>query len=51
MEKFSFKKNMAIKLREIEIKQDETATIQDLIDAYFNSTKIVNSEEKTYEFF
>lgn len=40
---------MAIKLREIEIKQDETATIQDLIDAYFNSTKIVNSEEKTYE--
>lgn len=49
LEKFSFKKNMAIKLREIEIKQDETATIQDLIDAYFNSTKIVNSEEKTYE--
>lgn len=40
---------MAIKLREIEIKQDETATIQDLIDAYFNSNKIVNSEEKTYE--
>lgn len=49
LEKFSFKKNMAIKLREIEIKQDETATIQNLIDAYFNSTKIVNSEEKTYE--
>ena len=48
MEKFSFKKNIAIKLREIEIKQDETATIQDLIDAYFNSTKIVNSEEKDF---
>ena len=49
VEKFSFKKNMAIKLREIEINQDETATIQDLIEAYFNSNKVINSEEKTYE--
>lgn len=49
VEKFSFKKNMAIKLREIEINQDETATIQDLIETYFNSNKVINSEEQTYE--
>lgn len=49
LEQFSFKKNMAIKLREIERKQDATATIQDLINAYFNSNKILNPEEKTYE--
>ncbi|MFK5705948.1 SAP domain-containing protein [Ligilactobacillus sp. LYQ139] len=49
LEKFSFKKNMAIKLREIERNQDEAATIQDLINAYFNSSKIRTPEEKTYE--
>lgn len=49
LEKFSFKKNMAIKLREIERERDATATIQDLINAYFNLNKILNSEEKTYE--
>lgn len=50
LDKFSFTKNMAVKLREIEKKQDSTATIQDLINVYLDSNRVLNSEEeKTYE--
>lgn len=49
VEKFSFRKNMAVKLREVETFNDSNATIQDLIDAYLDLTQIKNSEEKTYE--
>lgn len=49
VEKFSFRKSMAVKLREVETFNDSNATIQDLIDAYLDLTQIKNSEEKTYE--
>lgn len=51
MEKFSFKKSMAVKLRMIQSNQDTKATVQDLIDAYLlkNQEAQQTSEENTYQ--
>lgn len=47
--KFSFNKPMAIKMREIEQNHDMNATVADLIEAHDSNNKIVNKEEKTYQ--
>lgn len=47
--KFSFKKSMAIKMRQVQSDQDTSATVQDLIDAYQNKTLTDNEEEHTYQ--
>lgn len=49
MSKFSFKKSMAIKMRQVQSDQDTSATVQDLIDAYQNKTLTDNEEEHTYQ--
>ncbi|GEO48418.1 SAP domain-containing protein [Companilactobacillus kimchii] len=49
MSKFSFKKSMAIKMRQVQSDQDTSATVQDLIDAYQNKTLADNDEEHTYQ--
>lgn len=49
MSKFSFKKSMAIKMRQVQSDRDTSATVQDLIDAYQNKTLIDNDEEHTYQ--
>lgn len=51
VEKFSFKKSMGIKMREIEAQQDTNATVQDLIDVYEQKTVDLskNKEEQTYQ--
>lgn len=50
---FSFKKAMAIKLREVERTKDYDATIKDIINAYLESQNkenvIDNEEERTYQ--
>ncbi|WP_294975593.1 SAP domain-containing protein [uncultured Leuconostoc sp.] len=49
-EKFSFKKAMGIKMRDIEAKNDITATVQDLIIAYEQGSDLSdNHEEQTYQ--
>lgn len=47
--KFSFNKPMAIKMREIEQNHDMNATVADLIETHDSNNKIVNKEEKTYQ--
>ncbi len=51
VEKFSFTKTMAIKMREVEAKCDKEATVQDLIDAYEQKRPDLtnNNEEQTYQ--
>lgn len=51
LSQFSFKKSMAIKMRAIEITQDKTATVQDLIDVYEHPDENLsnNAEEQTYQ--
>lgn len=51
LSQFSFKKSMAIKMREIEIAQDTRATVQDLMDAYEHPYEKLSSsaEEQTYQ--
>lgn len=49
MSKFSFKKSMAIKMRQVQSDQDTSVTVQDLIDAYQNKTLTDNEEEHTYQ--
>ncbi|MGT2784239.1 SAP domain-containing protein [Streptococcus merionis] len=51
LDKFSFKKAMAIKLREVEVGQDHSATVADLVAILENPqlSPIANKEEKTYQ--
>lgn len=51
LSQFSFKKSMAIKMREIGKTQDKTATVQDLIDVYERPDENLsnNAEEQTYQ--
>lgn len=51
LSQFSFKKSMAIKMREIETTQDKMATVQDLIDVYEHPDENLsnNAEEQTYQ--
>lgn len=48
---FSFKKSMAIKMREVQTQRDVTATVKDLIEAYQTGTTELdkNQEEQTYQ--
>lgn len=51
VKKFTFRKSMGIKMREIEKNQDNGATVADLIKSLSSDNKITdeNSEEKTYQ--
>lgn len=51
VQKFSFKKSMAIKMREIESENNTNATVLDIIEAYESKNKIPksNNEENTYQ--
>lgn len=49
IDKFSFKKAMAIKMRQVQSEHDDSATVQDLIDAYQNGISTDNKEEHTYQ--
>lgn len=51
LSQFSFKKSMAIKMREIETTQDKMATVQDLIDVYEHPDENLSNkaEEQTYQ--
>lgn len=50
IEKFSFKKSMAIKMRLVQKENDQSATVQDLIDAYLSNNSVFsNKEETTYQ--
>lgn len=49
VDKFSFNKSMAIKMREIEQNQDVNATVADLVKAHDSNNRVVNKEEKTYQ--
>lgn len=49
VDKFSFNKSMAIKMREIEENHDVNATVADLVKAHDSNNKIVSKEEKTYQ--
>lgn len=51
VDKFSFKKAMGIKMREVEAKQDHSATVADLIEVLetSQSSSFDNAEERTYQ--
>lgn len=51
VEKFSFKKSMGIKMRDVEKNNDNTATVSDLIDVFQNQIINLddNNEELTYQ--
>lgn len=52
VDKFNFKKIMAIKMREVQKNQDPMATVQDLINLVNNPNSIsslITTEEKTYQ--
>lgn len=52
VDKFNFKKIMAIKMREVQKNQDQMATVQDLINLVNNqnsTSSLITAEEKTYQ--